>query len=364
MTSLAFQRVGKRFGSTVAVAAVDLDVPSGTFFTLLGPSGCGKTTLLRMAAGFVQPDAGRVRVGGADVTAVPPHRRGLGLVFQSYALFPTKTVAENIGFAPALRGDGRADVAARVAELCRMVGLRGCEDRYPHELSGGQQQRVALARALAPSPPVLLLDEPLSALDAEIRARLRDEIRRIVVELGITALYVTHDQEEALAISDRIAVMRDGRVLQAGTPSEIYLRPRHAFVARFVGVANVLPCRVLAADRVECAGRAVPARPNGHLGCVGPTVLAWRPEHARVRDTVAAEGGLPARLVGASFLGPVVRLKLRLETGEEVAADRPAAEWFADPRAPGSALALDIDPAFATVLDADTEQQATEAAGA
>ncbi|UXN76050.1 ABC transporter ATP-binding protein (plasmid) [Devosia sp. A8/3-2] len=206
--------------------------------TLLGDSGCGKTTLLRMIAGFTSPDTGRIWRQDADVTHMPPADRRMGFVFQSYALFPTKTAAQNIAFAPRMAGKRRAEVAQRVEQWATLVEIDRLLDRYPHELSGGQQQRVALARALAAEPEILLLDEPMSALDARIRAKLRSELRGLVDRLGMTALYVTHDQEEALALSDRVAVMRAGRIEQVGTPGEIYHRPRSRFVAEFIGTSE------------------------------------------------------------------------------------------------------------------------------
>jgi putative spermidine/putrescine transport system ATP-binding protein len=235
---LLLEGVRKAFGSAQAVDGVTLAVTQGEFVTLLGPSGCGKTTLLRIAAGFTAPDAGRVWIDGAEATAAPPAARGMGFVFQSYALFPTKNVAENIGFALHVVGRPKAEIAARVREVAALVAILPLLDRFPHELSGGQQQRVALARAIAPAPRMLLLDEPLAALDARIRHRLRDEIRALTDRLGMTALYVTHDQEEALAISDRVVVMREGRIEQAAAPADLYLRPASRYVAEFVGQAS------------------------------------------------------------------------------------------------------------------------------
>jgi putative spermidine/putrescine transport system ATP-binding protein len=241
MTSISFTGIRKTFGATVALESLDLDLQPGELVSLLGPSGCGKTTALRIAAGFEVPDAGIVSLSHRDITRTPAHQRNMGMVFQSYSLFPNLTVAQNIEFGLRNRKIEKAKRLTRVGEMLELIQLDDLGKRYPHQLSGGQQQRVALARALAVQPEVLLLDEPLSALDAKVRSTLRDEIRRIQTELKTTTLFVTHDQEEALAISDRIGVMSNGQLEQLGTPEDIYLRPASPFVARFVGSINELP---------------------------------------------------------------------------------------------------------------------------
>ena len=297
----------RSFGATRAVDDVSLSVGAGEFVTLLGDSGCGKTTLLRIVAGFVAPDSGRVLRDGADITRLSPAARRMGFVFQSYALFPTKTVAGNIGFAPRIAGGSAADVRRRVEELAAIMELDALLHRYPHELSGGQQQRVALARALAGRPDILLLDEPLSALDARIRSKLRGEIRAIVDRFGVTALYVTHDQEEALALSDRVAVMQAGRIEQIGTPDEIYHRPASRFVAAFVGVANIIAGH--AADGgVLAGGRCWPVAAPLPLPLGAAVHLVLRPEHLAPSDA----GDLAGQVIGVSFLGPMVRLAVDL----------------------------------------------------
>src|SRR6266581_1426390 len=232
--------VVKRFGAVTAVDRAELTVEDGELFTLLGPSGCGKTTLLRLVAGFDQPDAGQIRFGDRVVNGLPPHERNIGMVFQNYALWPHMTVRANVAYGLRLRKLGSAEIEARLAEGLRKVNLIGLESRYPGQLSGGQQQRVALARALVLNPDILLLDEPLSNLDAKIRIQVRAEIRKLQQDLGITTMYVTHDQEEALSLSDRVAVMRDGRVEQISTPRELYERPVSRFVADFVGTNNFI----------------------------------------------------------------------------------------------------------------------------
>ena len=250
--------VVKRFGAATAVDHADLTVADGELFTLLGPSGCGKTTLLRLIAGFVQADAGEIRFGDRVVTGLPPHARNIGMVFQNYALWPHMTVAENVSYGLRIRKIPAAEVRARLDEGLRKVNLTGLEARYPGQLSGGQQQRVALARALVLEPDILLLDEPLSNLDAKIRVQVRAEIRQLQQALRITTIYVTHDQEEALSLSDRVAVMKDGRVLQVGAPKELYERPRTRFVADFVGTNNLV-------DRGGArAPRPGAHRPHGH----------------------------------------------------------------------------------------------------
>ena len=241
---IEFQEVTKRYGSLVANDRLSLAVERGELMTLLGPSGCGKTTALRTLTGHVRPDAGRVLLDGRDVTDVPTHRRELGMVFQNFALFPHMTVRDNVGFPLMIRNLSKAERAERVGEAIMLVRLDGHEAHYPRQLSGGQQQRVGLARALVYRPKVLLLDEPLSNLDAKLREEMRFEIKDVVTRLRVTALYVTHDQEEALALSDRVAIMHRGRLEQVGTPEEIYAHPRSRFVAEFVGLSNFLPARV------------------------------------------------------------------------------------------------------------------------
>jgi ABC-type Fe3+/spermidine/putrescine transport system ATPase subunit len=338
--------VSKAFGSTRACDDVSLEVEAGEFLTLLGDSGCGKTTLLRIVAGFATPDSGTVRVSGRDMTSLPPAKRGMGFVFQSYALFPTKTVAENIGFALKVRGTPRAARRARVEELAEIVEIGPLLDRFPHELSGGQQQRVALARALAPSPPILLLDEPLSALDARIRARLRLELKSLVRRLGLTAIYVTHDQEEALALSDRIAVMRGGRILQVDTPHAVYHRPASAFVAGFIGVTNVVEAVVDAgALRVDGIKWPLPLGLSGRPD--GAVRLAWRPESIAL-NLIEAPGkdALVGRVRGATFLGGVDRTEV--EIGDRVIlVDRASTDH---PLPIGALVAVAPDPDRAILL--------------
>ena len=311
---IALRNVSKRFGATSAVDALSLEVGTGELVSLVGGSGCGKTTTLRMIAGFERPDAGEIWFGDHLVNAVPPRKRGVGIVFQSYALFPTLTIAENIAFGLRVARWPEARIRERVAEMVELTKLTGLERRYANQLSGGQQQRVALARALVRRPDVLLLDEPLSALDAKIRLRLRAELRKIQQDLGITTVYVTHDQEEALSIADRIAVMRDGRIEQIGAPEEIYATPRTDFVADFIGISNLLSCRVVsAADGVvEWEGERLRARLNGEIAGQSVT-LSVRPEKLTlVRG--AAPAGAPNRLEGVveviTFLGPVVRVEV------------------------------------------------------
>ncbi len=295
--------VSKRYGRTLAVDRVSLEVREGEFFSLLGPSGCGKTTTLRLVAGFERPDTGEVRLAGERVDALPPERRPIGMVFQNYALFPNMTVFGNVAFPLRLKRLPEARVRQRVLELLDMVHLSGLEHRYPKELSGGQQQRVALARALAREPRVLLLDEPLSALDARIREELRGELKRLQQETGLTTLYVTHDQEEALALSDRVAVMREGRVEQVGTPREIYARPRTLFVARFVGQGTLVPGE--AREGVFHRGRPWPVQVAGE----GKGYLLLRPEALKVSPS----GFLEGRVVLSTYLGSLLRLEVEAE---------------------------------------------------
>jgi len=275
-------RIRKTFGSVIAVSDLSLEIEPGEFITFLGPSGSGKTTMLMMIAGFEFPDGGEIYVDSKPVVAVPPYRRGIGMVFQNYALFPHMTVAENIGFALKQRGVAKAEIAREVAGALDVVRLRGYQGRYPRQLSGGQQQRVALARAIVFKPRVLLMDEPLSALDKKLREELQLEIKRLHRQLGITFIYVTHDQREALIMSDRVAVMNEGRVEQLGSPSDLYDRPSNRFVAAFIGESNFLEGTVVAAEAKEAtvrvAGAMVRAVAVAPPAVGAPAVLAIRPE--------------------------------------------------------------------------------------
>ncbi|MGW2744578.1 ABC transporter ATP-binding protein [Streptomyces sp. NPDC001450] len=316
--TVEFQGLRREFGATVALDGLDLTVRPGEFLALLGPSGCGKTTALRMLAGFEHPDSGAVLVDGEDVTHVPAHRRDAGMVFQSYSLFPHLNAVDNVAFGLRMRKVRTTERRARAAELLELVGLGDKGERFPHQLSGGQQQRIALARALALRPRVLLLDEPLSALDAKVRLTLREEIRRLQQELGITTLFVTHDQEEALSVADRVAVMRTGRLEQCAEPAELYGRPATAFVAEFVGTMSRIPGE-LKDGTVEVLGQRLPADGEVPDGAVDVLV---RPESVQVR---ADEQG-SARVVATAFLGAVVRVTVRLADGTEAKADLPAHE--------------------------------------
>ena len=260
--SIQIRDLVKRFGATTALDRVTLDVEPGELFFLLGPSGCGKTTLLRHIAGFYVPDEGKVLIGGEDVTDVPPHRRDTGMVFQSYALWPHMTLAENVAFGLRMRGVGKAETAERVRKALAAVKMEDKASRKPNQLSGGQQQRVALARALVVQPRCLLLDEPLSNLDAKLRLEMRGEIRRICKEAGLTAVYVTHDQKEALSIADRIAVMQAGRLEQVGAPLEVYRKPKNRFVASFIGETNFLPPDFFGAQASFPGAAALSVRPE------------------------------------------------------------------------------------------------------
>ncbi|MFI8895548.1 ABC transporter ATP-binding protein [Streptomyces paradoxus] len=317
--AVEFRGLRREFGSTVALDGLDLDVRPGELLALLGPSGCGKTTALRMLAGFEQPDAGQVLVDGDDVTRVPAHRRDAGMVFQSYSLFPHLDALDNVAFGLRMRKVRTGERRARAAELLDLVGLGDKGDRFPHQLSGGQQQRVALARALALRPRVLLLDEPLSALDAKVRLTLREEIRRLQQELGITTLFVTHDQEEALSMADRVAVMRAGKLEQCALPAELYGRPATAFVAEFVGTMSRIPGQVHGTT-VEVLGQRLPV--DGEAPAMPEVDVLVRPEAVRV----AADEQGTARVVATAFLGAVTRLNVRLVNGVEVKADVPTHE--------------------------------------
>jgi iron(III) transport system ATP-binding protein len=316
MTPIRFDRVRKLYGTAVAVDGVTLDIAAGELFFLLGPSGCGKTTLLRILAGFVHPDEGNVLFGTDCITDLPPRERDAGMVFQAYALWPHMTVADNVAYGLRVRGLRRADVAERVEKALKLVRMEGFGDRRPSQLSGGQQQRVALARALVIEPRVLLLDEPLSNLDARLRDEMREEIRRLHEATGLTMVYVTHDQKEALALADRLAVMDHGRLVQVGTATEVYERPANRFVARFLGDTNLIPGTLRG-----CAdGRCTVDTAVGALTALAPA--SPTPEGAAVTCSIRpqaftlgaggadAENSISARVERVAFLGDVVQVGL------------------------------------------------------
>ena len=361
VAGISIERVSKRYGAVAAVRDLSLEVRDREFVTLLGPSGCGKTTLLRLVAGFLEPDEGTIRVGGVTLSSkdvmVPPERRGMGMVFQNYAIWPHKTVYENVVFGLTVRNVPRSEARERVTRVLELVNLAGLERRFPGELSGGQQQRVALARSLVVEPKILLLDEPLSNLDAKLRERMRWELKDLQRRTGITFVYVTHDQAEAMALSDRIAVLHEGVLLQDGPPREVYARPATRVVADFMGLVNLLPGRVVrvAADEswVSVAG-GDPVRCLSGTGLVeGMAVqVAIRPESLRLARhgvaPTATEGMLRGKLADVTFLGNLIDCHVVLDDGTRVRVQ-------ADPGVslqPGETLGLAFDGEACTVFEA------------
>jgi spermidine/putrescine transport system ATP-binding protein len=313
----------KRYGAFDAVSGIDLDIPPGEFFCLLGPSGCGKTTTLRMIAGFERPSAGRILLDSRDVSNTPPNRRNVNTVFQNYALFSHLTVAENVAFGLRFTRTSKEETRNRVGQALSLVQMEDFRDRKPHQLSGGQQQRVALARALILNPSVLLLDEPLGALDAKLRKTLQVELKALQEQVGVTFVYVTHDQEEALTMADRLAVMSEGRVEQVGTPREVYEEPASSYVADFLGVSNLLDaeavgetpdgrCRLRAGDLELLASQ-------GHTSSTGPVKVVIRPERVRVEaPRKTGENRLPGKVERVVYAGPISQLIVTLDRGEQI----------------------------------------------
>ncbi len=345
------------FGSTVALDGFSLDVGPGELLALLGPSGCGKTTALRILAGFQEATSGRVFVDGRDVSSLPAQKRGMGMVFQSYSLFPNMTALDNVAFGLRLRKIGSGERRARAMALLEMVQLADRAGRYPHQLSGGQQQRVALARALAIEPQVLLLDEPLSALDAKVRAQLREEIRALQRRLFITTVFVTHDQDEALTMADRVAVMRGGRLEQVGPPAELYRSPETPFVAEFVGTMNRLPGRLTSAGRVSVLGRELGAR--GAVGGLGTEVdVLVRPEDLMLSPAPEASG----IVTSVTFRGAQSRVEVLLSADLGVKVDVASAKAVA--LSPGSLVEVELSPACERPLVDKKSSRQAEASGA
>jgi putative spermidine/putrescine transport system ATP-binding protein len=351
MRFLELENVQKAFGTSYAVQRFDLAVERGEFISFLGPSGCGKTTTLRMVAGFELPTTGQIRVGGKDVTNLRPNQRNIGMVFQSYALFPNMTVADNVAFGLKVAKRTQQEIENRVAEMLKVIKLPQHATRYPYQLSGGQQQRVALARALAIKPQLLLLDEPLSALDAKIRVSLREEIRSLQRSLGITTIYVTHDQEEALSMSDRIVVMNEGRIEQIGSPFDIYNYPRTRFVASFVGTLNILRGRVVDAangritidDQPISAARGMGGLQNGEVRSV-----ALRPEAVVINGNNGANR-MQGTIEEVSFLGSVIRIRVRFR--ENVISLDSFNNPNAAPPERGAAVSVSFTPEDVLVLE-------------
>ncbi|MCU0592883.1 MAG: ABC transporter ATP-binding protein [Desulfobacterales bacterium] len=316
--------ITKCFGATRAIDDISLTIEEGDFFTLLGPSGCGKTTLLRTIAGFHSPDSGEIRFGDRVINSIPPHQRETGMVFQNYALFPHLSVFDNVAYGLRARRISRTETAGRVAEILKSVQLGGLEGRFPSQLSGGQQQRVALARALVISPQILLMDEPLSNLDAKLRVSMREEIRRIQKRMGITTIYVTHDQEEAMAVSDQIAILNRGRLEQAGTPAGIYFRPASRFAAEFMGGSNILEFPVIAYDAqteeivAGAGGQKIYFKGDKPTG--RSITVSIRPEWIRVVPSSGPEDRnvLAGTVVSSSFLGAMVRYRVSGPEGKEL----------------------------------------------
>jgi putative spermidine/putrescine transport system ATP-binding protein len=356
MAEVTLAAVSRRFGGVVALDVLDVSLATGELVSLLGPSGCGKTTALKLVAGFDRPTSGRIVIDGKDVTGVPASKRGVGMVFQAYSLFPTMTALKNVEFGLRVRRVARPSRRARALALLELVGLEQAAARYPHQLSGGMQQRVALARALAIEPRILLLDEPLSALDAKVRVQLRDEIRRLQKELGITTIYVTHDQEEALSVSDRVAVMNQGRIEQIGVPSAIYSRPETPFVAEFIGTMNRIESVVTATRGEVSAGSVTMAVPAAAEWTPGERILVLvRPETVAVGESVnGASIRLPGTVTASTFLGSTTRVRVATGVGE-LSADLSSSESTSI--SIGAATTVGLDPDSMRVLPLPSERQ-------
>ena len=342
----------KRYGDFQAVNGISLTIKPGEFFTLLGPSGCGKTTLLRMIAGFNTVDGGEIRFDDRVINNVPAHKRDIGMVFQNYAIFPHLNVTDNVAYGLKARKVPNAEIGPRVMEALKMVQIDHLATRKPNELSGGQQQRVALARAFVIEPSVLLMDEPLSNLDAKLRVQMRTVIKKLQRKLGITTIYVTHDQEEALAISDRIAVMKDGVIMQCGTPTEIYAKPQNPFVAGFIGVSNFLDCTMEKGGLVDIKGELkvnVPVKSS----YTGPAKLSARPEQLFFSDS-----GMPGTVQFSTFLGDYVEYEVQLDDGQSLVVN----EYTKDTTevyAAGEKVFLRFDPQRINVYAAESEEVIT-----
>jgi spermidine/putrescine transport system ATP-binding protein len=351
VSAVRLERVVKRFDDVVAVDGISLEIPSGSFFALLGPSGCGKTTTLRMIGGFEEPDEGRIEISGSDVVGVPPYRRDVNTVFQSYALFPHLSIFENVAFGLRRKSVDRAQIKGRVGEILRLVGLEGVGNRRPRQLSGGQQQRVALARALVNRPQVLLLDEPLGALDLKLRKQMQLELKSIQHDIGITFVHVTHDQEEAMTMADGIAVMNAGRIEQLGAPTELYERPATAFVAGFLGVSNLLLGDVAGRGRVRLAtGQEVQADVDGRSGRVA---VGIRPEKIRVGEPAGDENSLAGTVEETAYVGVATQYVVATAAGTIMVYVQNAGG--ARPLAAGTPATLSWSPESTFVVDPPQE---------
>ena len=343
----------KRYGDFTALNGVSLDIREGEFFTLLGPSGCGKTTLLRMIAGFNSIEGGDFFFGEKRINDVAAHKRDIGMVFQNYAIFPHLTVRENVAYGLKARKTPKADITKRVDEALELVQIAHLADRKPNELSGGQQQRVALARAFVIEPSVLLMDEPLSNLDAKLRVQMRSVIKKLQRRLGITTIYVTHDQEEALAISDRIAVMKDGNIMQIGTPNEIYAKPQNPFVAGFIGVSNFMDCDVAGGED----GRAK-VTIQGELAIQIPVSRPYTGKgkiSARPEQLFFSEEGMPGKVLFSTFLGDFIEYEVELDNGQTLIVNEYTKDT-ADVHPDGERVHLSFDPARISLYEAESEE--------